>query len=110
MLSFRQQTGLYEIRKTREFETRLLALKDRAVSRRVKAGIERAEGGNFGDHRPERDGVHSMRFRTLGIRVYYCQVGNRVYMLLSGGGKNTKQEQTRDIDHAVEIMEREMGR
>ena len=50
-----------------------------------------------------------MRFKTAGIRIYYCQTGERVYLLLAGGANNTKKEQTRDIDRAIEIRRRVLG-
>ena len=66
-----------------------------AVDRR----IARVESGNFGDHKPLRDGVWELRVDTgQGYRVYYAIAGKMVVLLLCGGGKST---QNADIASAV---------
>jgi putative addiction module killer protein len=52
---------------------------------------------------PVGDGVYEMRIRSgAGYRLYYCQRGKFIYLLI-GGGKNTKKGQTRDIEREKAI-------
>lgn len=67
-----------------------------AIDRR----IYRVELGNFGDHKPCRDGVWELRIDVgPGYRVYYAQAGKTVVLLLCGG---TKRSQDSDISTACE--------
>ena len=53
-------------------------------------------------------GLYELRFFFgPGYRVYFCQIGKIVYLLLNGG---TKKTQDADIDHAQEIKKRELAR
>lgn len=90
-------------RKTNYFDEWLDNLKDFDGKRRIEARIKNTIEGNFGIVDSVGDGVYEMKFKTLGYRIYYCQRGKVVYLLLIGGDKNTKKEQTRDIERAKEI-------
>jgi len=58
-----------------------------AIDRRVY----RLELGNFGDHKPCRDGVWELRIDVgPGYRVYYAQAGKTVVLLLCGGSKRSQ--------------------
>jgi hypothetical protein len=48
--------------------------------------------------------------RSSGLKNDPCQIGSHVYLLLTGGDKNTKKEQTGDIDCAIGIREKELGK
>ena len=61
--------------------------------------IDLATLGNFGDHKPCREGVSEMRVDTgSGYPVYYSQHGQTLGILLCGG---EKQGQDRDIETAI---------
>jgi len=93
-----------EFRKTDIFEEWLGKLKDKRSKQRIRARILLAEGGNFGDCKTVGDGVFEMRIHYgPGYRLYYCQRGEQVYLLLVGNDKGTNKEQTRDIEHAKAI-------
>jgi len=94
---------MYVFLRTEYFDEWLEGLKDFDGKRRILARIKNAMDGNFGDVKPVGDGVFEMRFKTIGYRLYYCQRGAVVYLLLIGGGKNTQKDQTRDIVHAKAI-------
>lgn len=65
-----------------------------AIDRRIM----RVELGNFGDHKPLREGVWEMRIDTgPGYRVYYAKAGLTVVLLLCGGDK---RKQSADIERA----------
>jgi putative addiction module killer protein len=90
-------------RKTKTFRKWLKSLKDQTGKDRIIARIKQAEDGNLGLTKHEREGVHAMLFKTLGYRLYYFQVEKDIYHLLTGGKKNTKEEQTQDINKAVAL-------
>jgi len=98
---------MYEIREAEAY-TQWFDAQDKAIRNRIDARLNRAAEGNFGQHEYERDNISAIIFKTLGIRIYYCKIGERIYLLLTGGNKNTKKEQTRDIDRAIEIMRKEL--
>ncbi len=60
-------------------------------------------GGNFGDHKFERDGVWELRVDYgPGYRVYYSIEDGEIILLLIGGNKKT---QTADLDKAVSYLQ-----
>lgn len=78
------------LRKVRDARARV------AVMRRVS----RIELGNFGEHKPCRDGVWELRIDVgPGYRVYYARAGTTVVLLLGGGDKRT---QAADIARACD--------
>jgi putative addiction module killer protein len=80
------------------------ALRDPVAKGRVIARIRSAEAGNFGDFRPAGEGVSEMRIHVgPGYRLYYCRMGEAVYLLLCGGDKSSQQ---RDIGQAIAILRR----
>jgi len=82
-------------------------LTDERAKDRIDARIERAKSGDFGDCKLIGDGVSEMRIHYgPGYRLYYCQRGKQVYLLLIGGDKST---QTQDIKRAKAIK-RELER
>ena len=90
--------------RTNYFDEWLACLKDFEGKRRIEARIDNAIEGNFGDVQFVGDGVFEMRIHAgAGYRLYYCRRGTFVYLLLIGGGKNTKKDQTRDIERAKAI-------
>lgn len=67
--------------------------------------LQRAQDGNFGDHKLLADtgGIYEMRiFKGNGYRIYYAQEGQNIYLLLSGGGKDNQQS---DIDKAKQLWQ-----
>ena len=75
------------------------ALRDNRAKVAILRRIDRAVAGNFGDHKPCRDGVSEMRIdQGPGYRVYYFQHGKMFVVLLCGGDKRS---QDADITHAV---------
>jgi putative addiction module killer protein len=76
-------------------------LRDRQAKARILARIDRAESGNFGDHKLLSDGVYEMRIHyATGYRVYFMQRGIEIVVLLAGGDKTTQQQ---DINKAIEL-------
>ena len=78
--------------------------RDKVKENKAKIAIDRriyrAELGNFGDHKPCREGVWELRIDVgPGYRVYYAQAGQTVFLLLCGG---IKRSQDTDISKACE--------
>lgn len=75
-------------------------IKDSKTKIAIDRRIYRVELGNFGDHKPCREGVWELRIDVAaGYRVYYARAGRFVVLLLCGG---TKQTQDADISKACE--------
>lgn len=88
---------------TREFDDWFDALKDKVGKAKIKARIDRAELGNFGDSKPVGNGVSEMRIHFgPGYRVYFFQRGLEIVILLAGGDKST---QSKDIKTALDLAE-----
>ena len=86
---------------TEVFDAWFESLKDRQTARRIQARIDRAEEGNFGDHKTVGEGVSEMRIHHgPGFRVYFTQRGFEIVILLAGGEKSS---QTQDIATAHEL-------
>ena len=82
------------------FREWLAALRDTRAKAAILRRIDRLTEGNFGEHRPLRDGVWELKIDVgPGYRVYYAQAGEDVILLLCGGSKRTQQS---DIARAVE--------
>ena len=78
--------------KTRAYSDWFRRLDDRQAKSRILNRIDRAENGNFGDHRPVGDGVSEMRIDYgPGYRIYFAQEGNMAYLLLVGGDKRNQE-------------------
>lgn len=86
-----------------EFNSWLVALKDKVGRARIIHRIRSAEHGNFGDCEPVGAGVSEMRIHVgPGYRVYFTRRGEMVYLLLLGGDKSS---QKRDIKHAIDMAQ-----
>ena len=91
------------IRKTEVFGKWLDGLKDIRSRARVLVRIQRLEAGNPGDVKPVGSGVSEMRISYgPGYRVYFCQQGNEIVILLAGG---TKRTQATDIKRAIQLSQ-----
>ena len=57
---------------------------------------------NFGIFR-KLGTVFELKFKS-GLRVYYAFDGNKLILLLNCGSKNTKRDQSNDMDQAKQIF------
>ena len=86
---------------TETFDGWFDSLRDKQAARRIQVRIDRAEEGNFGDHKSVGDGVLEMRIHHgPGFRVYFTLRGMEIVILLAGGDKSS---QTKDIAIAQEL-------
>ena len=93
---------VYEIIQTEAFARWLDSLRDIRAKARIRARIERARMGNFGDWSPEGGEVRTMRIDCgLGYRLYYTIRGSTVVILLCGGDKRGQEA---DIKRAHAIL------
>jgi putative addiction module killer protein len=91
------------VEKTEEFDTWLKALRDARAKAKIISRIERLADGNPGDVKPVGNGISEMRVHYgPGYRVYYCQQGETIVIILCGGDKDS---QAKDIETAKEIKE-----
>jgi len=92
-----------EIRKTEAFARWIGKLKDPTAKAKVLVRIARLAEGNPGDVKSVGRGVSEMRISYgPGYRVYFCQQGDRLIVLLAGGSKKT---QSKDIQTAITLMQ-----
>ncbi|WGE85335.1 type II toxin-antitoxin system RelE/ParE family toxin [Actinobacillus equuli] len=95
------QAKIFIIEQTQIFKYWLKTLKNPIARITIARRIERANFGNFGDHKALGAGLWEMRIDTgAGYRVYYAQKGECIYLLLSGGDKSS---QAKDIEKARTI-------
>jgi len=66
------------------------SLKSRDTQAEVDARLARVRSGNFGDHKGVGKGVKELRFRS-GLRVYFGEDGDTLVLLLTGGDKDSQQ-------------------
>lgn len=91
----------FQIRETMEFANWFGTLRDRKASAKISDRIRRASDGNFGDVKHAGGGLSELRIdHGPGYRVYLCQRGSELVILLCGGDKRT---QDRDIKHAKQL-------
>ena len=92
---------MFTIIKTERFDKWLNKLKDRQAKLRILDRIDSMIDGNLGDVKPVGEGVSETRIHYgPGYRLYFCQQGEVVIVLLCGGDKST---QNRDIEKAKEL-------
>ena len=74
------------------FEEWLNSLRDINARTKIKARLRRVELGNLGDYKTVGGGVCELRINYgKGYRIYFGQVGSVIIILLSGGDKDTQQ-------------------
>lgn len=95
---------MLEIIRTDEFAKWLKKLRDPDAKARINLCIRRvALTGNLGDCKSVGEGVFELRVDCdPGYRVYFARRGNKVVLLLVGGGKSTQQS---DIAKAKRLNE-----
>ena len=82
---------MVEIRQTKDFSDWLRKLRDENARARVQIRVRRLSLGNFGDVKPLGGGVSELRIDyAAGYRVYFCQHGSLLVLLLAGGTKKTQ--------------------
>ena len=85
-----------------EFE-RWLSAESAKIQALVESRVFRIEHyDHFGDAKHLGDGLSELRWKN-GLRVYFARVGQRVVLLLHGGGKNAQKN---DIKKARILLER----
>ena len=92
---------MYAIYTTDTFDRWFARLRDTQAKIRIQARIDRVEDGNFGDHKVVGEGVSELRFFFgSGFRIYYCQRGEQIIILLAGGDKSSQES---DISTAIAL-------
>ncbi|WP_020165510.1 type II toxin-antitoxin system RelE/ParE family toxin [Methyloversatilis discipulorum] len=89
------------IEKTDEYRDWIDGLRDVAGRARILMRVDRLIHGNPGTHRNLTEDVSELKVDVgPGYRVYYCQRGNVLLLLLAGGDKSTQQK---DIERAIHL-------
>ena len=94
---------MIEITQTENFARWFSRLRDRQAKARINVRIRRLSLGNKGDVKPVGGGVSELRVHYgPGYRIYFCQRGEKLVILLAGGDKGSQRW---DIRTAQEINE-----
>ena len=94
---------MIEITQTENFARWFSRLRDRQAKARINVRIRRLSLGNKGDVKPVGGGVSELRVPYgPGYRIYFCQRGEKLVILLAGGDKGSQRW---DIRTAQEINE-----
>lgn len=92
---------MIEVRQTEIFARWLDGLRDDQAHARIVTRIQRLAKGNLGDVKPVGGGVSELRVDYgPGYRLYCCQRGRILVILLCGGDKRT---QGKDIATALRM-------
>jgi len=90
-----------ELRRTPQFDKWLKGLRDARAQARIQIRLDRLEDGNPGVVEPVGEGVSELKIDYgPGYRVYFCERGEVLIIILAGGNKKT---QPRDIRIALEL-------
>ena len=93
---------MYDIELSETFTAWLRDLADNRAKARIRARIERAGKGNFGNWSAEGGEVRAMVIDYgPGYRLYYTIRTNRIVFLLCGGDKSTQKA---DIKKAHKLV------
>ena len=88
---------------TEDFAGWLKGLRDQIAKAKIAKRIDRLAHGNPGDVKPVGHGISEMRIdHGPGYRLYYCQTGATVLLILCGGDKSS---QASDIAKAKELKD-----
>ncbi|BBF80764.1 type II toxin-antitoxin system RelE/ParE family toxin [Asticcacaulis excentricus] len=87
---------MFTLHRTERFDKWLVTLKDRLGAAQILRRMKRLESGHFGDVKTIGDGVSELRIHSgPGYRVYYCQRGTQIILLLCGGDKGSQESDIR---------------
>lgn len=81
-------------------------LKDPFTLARIDKRLREAAAGYYGDYKMLGNGLLELRLTFgKGYRVYFAECDDVILVILNGGTKNTKKEQSRDIEAARAYLE-----
>ena len=90
---------------TELFDVWFESLKDKQASRRIQARIDRAEEGNFGDHKSVGERVSEMRIHHgPGFRVYFIEREFEIVILLAGGDKSSQSKNIKQAQYIAQQL------
>lgn len=94
-----KELRLYVTENGREpFTEWLTSLRDSRARAKIRVRLDRVSLGNLGDCQSVGEGVQELRINYgPGYRVYFCQEGATIVLLLCGGDKRS---QAQDIETA----------
>lgn len=74
---------------------------DNSPKAEILKRLQKVERGLYGKIRTLKQGLIELKFES-GLRVYFVENGDKIIILLCGGGKN---KQSKDIAKAYEYIE-----
>lgn len=70
---------------------------DNTQAMRVKDALDKLANGKSVAAKSLKDGLHELKIKNGGLRIYYAQDGAEIILLLGGGQKDN---QSKDIENA----------
>ncbi|QPN69881.1 type II toxin-antitoxin system RelE/ParE family toxin [Synechococcus sp. CBW1108] len=87
---------MIEIREASAYAAWFTGLRDRTAKARIDIRLRRLSLGNSGDIRSVGEGVSELQiYYGPGYRIYLTRQGDTVVILLSGGDKNSQDQDIR---------------
>lgn len=81
-------------------------LKDITTQARIDKRLQDVANGYYGDYKLLGDGLIELRLSFgKGYRVYCAECDSIILVILTGGTKNAKKEQSRDIAKAKQYLQ-----
>ena len=95
---------MIDVQQTEVYDAWFQKIRDTNARTRITTRIQRLKQGNPGDVKPVGEGVSELRINYgPGYRVYFVQQGQSRITLLTGGDKDT---QNQDIKVALDLATR----
>ena len=82
------------------------SLKDKQAKAKIQTRLDRLSVGNPGDYKGLAEDIFELRVDfSPGYRIYCGEVKDTLVILLCGGGKKNKTQQSQDIEDAKSYWE-----
>lgn len=82
------------------------SLKDKQAKAKIQIRLDRLSAGNPGDYKGLAEDIFELRVDfSPGYRIYCGEVKDTLVILLCGGDKKSKKQQSQDIEDAKSFWE-----
>ena len=89
----------------------LKKIKDNTTKARIYQRVNEASLGYYGEYKRLGKCLIELKLPFgKGYRIYFAELENIILLILTGGTKNTKKEQSKDIAKAREYLEEFLAR
>lgn len=80
------------------------SINDKQAKARIQKRLDRLSMGNPGDYKALTEDIFELKLDlSPGYRIYCGEVNHALVILLCGGDKSSKKQQSQDIENATEF-------